>query len=356
MANALPNLLLAVSVLGAGAACESDARVEIEPPVTPGEIVDAEAMVPRPDASPPSTTSDAAPPPTPDAEPAPTADARTQPPPDAGPLPTSCQGVVCEPVSGLSQTCALVPAENADTPSVAACVPVPARAYRIALNADLDASLGGLLPPELGHMLAEGSEGLAVVFPDRGEEPPPDPFRFRADIVQDAFLRPDGAWEGRAGQTRASAFTVVLDSPPPGAMDPSEMLPVWFVGPVQGAPAPFHLRVGQATADGAVCSVPLLAVVNLVFLALPTDDASGHQMVGRLATCLPGPQAARVTLADGRRLSAALEAISDPICDSNDDGNPDGWPITPTATLTPIDFAGDPAAFLGAGVDTPDCP
>lgn len=282
MANALPRLLLAVSV------------------------VDAEAVAPMADAAP-------------------------------------------APAAALNRLCALVPEADPAAPRTPRCVPYPGRAYRFTPRA-LTGPIGEPIEPSFGPLLADALSTVALVFPAND----PDPLFVTAHLVQGLVSRADGALEGQAGRSRAFALGGRLDSVAPEGGGVADAPDIWGLYPAAPAPEPTRLRVSQTTAEGGTCTVPLLAVLRLDVVG-PVEGL-GEAMYLSASTCLSGRDAARVALPDGTHLDAALEQISEPICDSNRDDLPDGWPVRLEADLTPVEFVGEPAAFVGASVDTPDCP
>ena len=183
-----PALHLALPCLLGVVACESDAQVEIGPPVAPVELT------PTPDE-------------TPDAE---------VPPGSAG---VPCGEAVCEPRFGLARTCGWVLAVDPTEAPIPTCVPELGPAYRLVVRDvflfDADAALSA----ELTGLFADAVDDVVLTFGDLEVEPVVGFIQSTTYLVEGVVASDAGGVEGRAGRTRsfrfeASVATGLLNGPP----------------------------------------------------------------------------------------------------------------------------------------------
>ncbi len=292
-------------------------------------------------------------------------DAATTPPDPSG---DPCENYNCPPQHGMAQMCVVIPGEDSqDTPR---CVPDPRGHAYIGRNY----RLGGFLAevPEakvaeeyIRDLLNVRGYKFHLVFPGEGRRGAKfDPLRFPMHMVQGGRQISGDVFGGVPGLTTASRALAVLDAPEQGG-DEEDAMSVWVVWPSTGSTADvqtgamlrnqqgsFELTLPLTNSAGEPCFWRMTTVINIVAVMLPTSG-SNHKLVARLNTCLGGARA-NVRVATNLTLRQVLESLADPICDSNGDDVPDGWPIQINVDLKPSAFANDPSDFQNASVE-PKC-
>lgn len=272
--------------------------------------------------------------------------------------PPACGEQACPHVGGLPQMCVEVPGSGGV--QAFRCVPDPrGRAY-LSRNFQLAGPVAEL--PELAVVEEVLSTALnlsgftfALVFPPARDDEPFDPLDFPAHVVQGLQRLEDGTFAGRETVTTARRSRVVPDLPVSADPEGADALAIWVFFPHEDPIAPagpdpaFDFVVPVVLSSGEPCLLRLGSFPTFVVVLLPPSaDGGASRLVARMTLCLSA-HAAEVMLGE-RRLQETLGAFADPLCDSNGDDLPDGWPITVGAQMTDIEFASDPVPFEGAPV------
>ena len=337
---------------------------------TPAPRVAVEARTPPGDAAtaPPSTghdaaLTDAAESPSPDAAVAPDPRDSTPSPPgpedaavDAGTVdPTLCGGERCQPLGDVQMACVSLPAPRC-SPDLRGHT-YQATGFELALQSGAVSGIEAALPSLFG-----GGYSLAFVFAP-AEAPGSSPVRFLAHLVQGAATDLDGIAHLVPGASTADARRLVqaMDGDP-AAADP-DLLGVW----VAEDPASPHAGDPNAAPLGLTLLVPEDAAGGPCLRGLrifPSIDVFGRRtgedvaLKGLFRFCLGALAARQLTLPAGARapnLELLLAVAGTQDCDSNLDGDIDGWMMELRFTLRPTAFEGDPAPWVDAPV-APLCP
>lgn len=337
-------------------------QVPVEEPGTPPEL----SPTPEVPIVPPTTPPTEPPEPPPDAA-VNSEDAATPPPPPN----EGCKNHPCPPRNGMNQLCVVTPGEDSDqTPR---CVADPRGFAYMARNY----SLGGFLRevPDaaiaeevIRTLLNDSGYKFQLVFPAEGRVSGSfDPLKFPVHLVQGGRQLSGDTYRGVPNLTTSKRALAVLDAPEQFNEDEADALSIWVIWPSSAGGATLQAggllrsQQGEFTLTvpyirgGEPCFWRMTTVMNVVAVLVPAPG-NRHRLVARLHTCLGGQKAnIRIDTGSGSIvLSQFLEAIIDPICDSNGDEVPDGWPIDVDAEMKPIQFADDPVVYQNAAV-SPSC-
>jgi hypothetical protein len=284
------------------------------------------------------------------------------------PEPPACGELGCPRLGDMAQVCVEVP--SSDGGRAFGCVPDP----RGLAYLGHDFRLGGAVAdyPEaavveemLSDVLNNSGYGLALVFPGARDREPFNPLDFPAHLVQGARRVEDGTYVGAERVSTSTRSRVVLDLPDFPVPDVvPDALALWVVFPHADPAVPEEMDPTLSPPGGAIdiivpfisqgvpCFSTLGSARSVVVALLPPSGARSPTLVARMNLCL-GVRAADVFIGD-RTLGDVLGEISDPVCDSDGDDLPDGWPIDVVATMRAIEFTSDPAVFEDAPVE-PAC-
>jgi type II secretory pathway pseudopilin PulG len=333
------------------------------PPDSPPPIFPPEPPLPPPTApppeEPPETGGEPAPPTEPPAEP-------SEPPGDP------CAQFQCPDKHGLAQMCVTSPGE--DSTEKPRCVPdVRGKAY-LANNFRLagflrDYPQADLAEEVISVVLNDFSYKFMLAFPAQGAASRGfSALDFSNHLVQGARQVSGRTYRGMQNLTTSTRARVILDAPESTNEDESGAIAAWYMWPqidtTVTVAAGGQLRTQRGdftltvpfTRNGEPCFWRMTTVIGIVAVLLPIDD--GHHKLGAiLKTCL-GAARANIPLGGSvggaTTLSGFLETISEPLCDSNGDEDPDGWPIEVFAQMQAVEFADDPARYEGAPI-SPAC-
>ncbi len=274
----------------------------------------------------------------------------------------------CEPKNGVDFTCQEMPDENGS--KAHKCVPdLRGKAYLstrfapMGILASADASLG--IGPVLNMVLNNGYK-LFVVFPEAGGAG--SLTSFGIDLVQGGNVVSSGTYQGDnlASTDRTGWATWV----PATAQESDQEDPLFGVyaitpnkangqrvqgsGSARGVLGPFRLVVPWGP-EGDKCFWSFTTVVNIVAMLVPTSDGK-TVLKSVMHTCLGGANLdIKVPVGSGKvELSTLLGSAAPPDCDSNGDGDIDGWTLELAVTFQSVHFADDPGRFDG-NLPAPAC-
>jgi hypothetical protein len=191
---------------------------------------------------------------------------------------------------------------------------------------------------------------------------------FSNHLVQGARQVQGRTYRGMQNLTTSTLARVILDAPEATNDDESGAIAAWYMWPqvdtTVTVAAGGQLRTQRGdftltvpfTRNGEPCFWRMTTVIGIVAVLLPIDDTH-HKLGAILKTCL-GEARANIPLGGSvggaTTLSGFLATISEPLCDSNGDEDPDGWPIEVFAQMQAVEFADDPARYEGAAI-SPAC-
>jgi hypothetical protein len=284
------------------------------------------------------------------------------------PEPPACVELGCPRLGDMAQMCVEVP--SSDGGRAFGCVPDPRGLVYLGGPYRLGGFIGdygeaAAVEEMLSAVLNNSGYGLALVFPGARDREPFNPLDFPAHLVQGPRRVEDGTYVGAervSTSTRSRVVLEVPDFPDPAGQD---VLAVWWVffpyaDEAASADMPPILRASLGAVDiivpfisqGVPCFSTLGSARSVLVALLPPSGARPPALVARMNLCLGG-RAADVFIGD-QTVGDILGEISDPVCDSDGDDLPDGWPIDVVATMSAIEFASDPAVFEDAPVE-PAC-
>ncbi len=316
---------------------------------------------------PPSPATDAPPEEPPEGgEPAPPTEPPSEPPGDP------CAQFQCPEKHGLAQMCVTSPGE--DSTEKPRCVPdVRGKAY-LANNFRLagflrDYPQADLAEEVISVVLNDFSYKFMLVFPAQGAASRGfSALDFSNHLVQGAQQVSGRRYRGMQNLTTSTRARVILDAPESTNDDESGAIAAWYMWPqvdttvTVAAGGQLRTQRGDFTLtvpfvrNGEPCFWRMTTVIGIVTVLLPIDDTH-HKLGAILKTCL-GAARANIPLGGSvggaTTLSGFLETISEPLCDSNGDEDPDGWPIEVFAQMQPVEFGDDPARYESAPI-SPAC-
>lgn len=299
-------------------------------------------------------------------EPAPPTEPPSEPPGDP------CAQFQCPEKHGLAQMCVTSPGE--DSTEKPRCVPdVRGKAY-LANNFRLagflrDYPQADLAEEVISVVLNDFSYKFMLVFPAQGAASRGfSALDFSNHLVQGAQQVSGRRYRGMQNLTTSTRARVILDAPESTNDDESGAIAAWYMWPqvdttvTVAAGGQLRKQRGDFTLtvpfvrNGEPCFWRMTTVIGIVTVLLPIDDTH-HKLGAILKTCL-GAARANIPLGGSvggaTTLSGFLETISEPLCDSNGDEDPDGWPIEVFAQMQPVEFGDDPARYESAPI-SPAC-